>query len=108
MSQNLTAGPYSAYNFKCVITDGLSYIEVESPNWSHQAKWVGARFTIEFPGKIVSKITVIKTEPGPNNTPTFYVDDLGNHDQLKRAVLKASHKGWPVYVEHTFICLEPS
>ena len=108
MSQSCRAtdSPYGCAVFKCNITDGLSYISVEASNWSHQAKWVGAEFTIEFPGKIVSRVIVTKVEPGPNNTPTFHVDNLGNHAPLKRAVLKAAHKGWPVFVEHSFIYLE--
>ncbi len=109
MSQNnrVTDSPYGRVGFKCNITDGLSYIRVEASNWSHQTKWVGAEFSIEFPGGIISRVTVTKVEPGPSHTPTLHVDDLGNHEPLKRAVLKASHKGWPVYVEHTFIYLEP-
>ena len=99
--------PAYSSDFKCIITDGLSYITVEAANWSHHAKRVGAEFVVGFPGKIVSKVTVTKIEPGPNNTPTFHVNDLGNHAPLKRAVLKAAHKGWPNLVSHSFIYLAP-
>lgn len=98
---------FGSYSFRCIITDGLSYIDVQSDSWSSQAKWVGAEFVITFPAKTESRCVITKVDNEGSAVPTFHVDDLGNHAPLKRAVLKAAHKGWPVYVDHTFIYLEP-